>query len=55
MPAEATQNLLDLGMELDELGLARVDFKTYRGMAHSACQEELQHLAAFIAGALSDA
>jgi len=41
--------------KLDELGLARVDFKTYRGMAHSACQEELQHLAAFIAGALSDA
>ena len=25
-----------------------VDFQTYQGMAHSACQEELQHLANFI-------
>ena len=33
--------------KLDGMGL-EVDFKTYPGMAHSACQEEFQHLANFI-------
>lgn len=28
------------------------DFKTYPGMAHSACQEEFQHLANFISARL---
>uniref|UniRef100_A0A7S0X771 Phospholipase/carboxylesterase/thioesterase domain-containing protein n=1 Tax=Mantoniella antarctica TaxID=81844 RepID=A0A7S0X771_9CHLO len=33
--------------KLGEMGIA-VDFKTYPGMAHSACPEELRHLSAFI-------
>ena len=33
---------------LEELGFEDVDFQTYHGMAHSACQEELRHLAGFI-------
>ena len=38
---------------LEELGFEDVDFQTYNGMAHSACQEELQHLATFIVKNLS--
>ena len=34
------------------LGMTKVDFQTYQGMGHSACQEELQHLAKFIANVL---
>ena len=37
--------------KLDAMGLD-VDFKTYQGMAHSACQEEFQHLANFISKTL---
>ena len=33
---------------LEELGFEDVDFQTYHGMAHSACQEELRHLAGFV-------
>lgn len=33
---------------LTEMGFKNLDFQTYNGMAHSACQEELQHLARFI-------
>lgn len=38
--------------KLGEMGL-NVDFKTYPGMGHSACQEEFQHLANFIATKLT--
>ena len=37
--------------KLGALGVS-VDFKTYRGMGHSACQEEFQALATFIASCL---
>ena len=36
----------------DTLGMTKVDFQTYQGMGHSACQEELQQLAKFIANVL---
>ena len=32
--------------------MTKVDFQTYQGMGHSACQEELQQLAKFIANVL---
>ena len=38
---------------LEELGFEDVDFQTYHGMAHSACQEELRHLASFVVKNLS--
>ena len=37
----------------DTLGMTKVDFQTYQGMGHSACQEELQQLAKFIANVLN--
>ena len=41
--------------KLTDMGFENVDFKTYPGMAHSACMEELQHLARFIASSVGDA
>ena len=37
----------------DTLGMTKVDFQTYQVMGHSACQEELQQLAKFIANVLN--
>ena len=36
----------------EKLGMTAVSFQTYQGMGHSACQEELQQLANFIANVL---
>mmetsp|Transcript_25870 Transcript_25870/g.63676 ORF Transcript_25870/g.63676 Transcript_25870/m.63676 type:complete len:309 (-) Transcript_25870:116-1042(-) len=38
--------------KLDTMGMKNVDFRTYPGMGHSACQEEFQHLASFISSRL---
>ena len=39
---------LSAGELLKEATSAPVEFKTYRGMAHSACPEELRDVAAFL-------
>lgn len=39
---------------MKEAGATRVDFKTYRGMEHSACRAEIDDVIAFVRAVVSD-
>lgn len=45
VPFEIGRKSLD---QLKRLGVEHIDFNVYQGMAHSACDEELQNLLQFL-------